>query len=180
MTDERLAQISLLCLDVDGVLTDGSIYLDDLGREMKRFHVRDGSGIRMWQMLGNEVALITGRRGMALRHRAEELAIPHVIQGATDKLAAFDDLLSRLDLGPHEAAVIGDDVPELPLMRVAGYAMAVADAVPEVLREADFVTQRGGGHAAVREAIEHLLRARDQWDEAVQRFLNRSDARAET
>ncbi len=174
MSDDRLSQISLLCLDVDGVLTDGSIRIDDLGYETKRFHVRDGLGIRMWQLLGNDVAIITGRTGLAVRHRANELGIRHVIQSVADKLSAFDDLLNRLDLGPHEVAVMGDDVPELPLMRVAGYAMAVADAISEVRHEADYVTQNRGGNAAVREAIEHLLKARNQWDEAVQRFLNRT------
>jgi 3-deoxy-D-manno-octulosonate 8-phosphate phosphatase (KDO 8-P phosphatase) len=174
MTHERLQQVTMLCLDVDGVLTDGSICIDDLGHETKRFHVRDGSGIRMWQLLGNDVAIITGRMGQAVRHRADELGIRHVIQGAADKLAAFHDLLNRLDLSPQDVAVIGDDVPELPLLRVAGYAMAVADAVPEVKHEADYVTQRAGGDAAVREAIEHLLKSRGQWDEAVQRFLERS------
>lgn len=173
MPDDRLARISLLVLDVDGVLTDGSIYLDDDGREFKRFHVRDGTGLTMWRLMGNNVAIITGRRGMAVQHRANELGIQHVMQGVSNKLAAFQDLLAQLHLKPENAAVIGDDVPELPLMRAGGYAMAVADAADELKKHADFITQKPGGHAAVREAIEHVLSARGEWPEAVQRFLNR-------
>jgi len=166
--------ISVLCLDVDGVLTDGSIYIDDHGRESKRFHVRDGSAIRMWMLLGHEVMIITGRRSMAVRHRANELGIRTVIQGAADKQTAFRDALKRLARTADHAAVVADDVPELPIIRAGGYAIAVADAAAEVRREADFVTSLPGGHAAVREAIEHLLMAQGRWEEAVEAFLNRA------
>ena len=173
MPDDRLTRITLLVLDVDGVLTDGSIHIDDDGRESKRFHVRDGTGIRIWQLMGYHVAIITGRRGMAIQHRARELGIEHVRQGVANKLSAFNELLQQLHLKAENAAVLADDVPELPLLRAGGYAMAVADAVAEVKNEARFVTKNPGGHAAVREAIEHLLNARGQWPEAVQRFLKR-------
>jgi 3-deoxy-D-manno-octulosonate 8-phosphate phosphatase (KDO 8-P phosphatase) len=158
--------IRLLCLDVDGVMTDGGICIDDQGNETKRFHVRDGTGLHMWMKMGLHVALITGRRGMAVRHRAGELGIRHVIQGSADKLGDFRQLLQQLDVKPEEAAMLGDDLPDVPILRVAGYPMAVADADPEVRALARYVTVRPGGHGAVREAIEHLLHARQLMDEA--------------
>lgn len=160
------AKVELLILDVDGVLTDGSIYLDDLGHETKRFHVRDGFGIKLWQRLGFEVAIITGRSGRALKHRAKELGISHVTQGASDKGAALRALLKKLRLEPAQVACIGDDWPELPLMRVAGVSIAVADADERVIAAADVVTKRPGGHAAVREAIDLLIRAKGLMDKA--------------
>lgn len=159
-------KIQLLCLDVDGVMTNGSIVIDDHGVESKRFHVRDGTGIRMWQKLGFHVALITGRSGMAVRHRANELGIQLVVQGSEDKAADFRRLLESIDLNASQAAMLGDDLPDLPVMKLSGYPMAVADAVAEVRDMAAFVTIRPGGHAAVREAIEHLLKAKDCWDDA--------------
>ena len=162
--------IELLCLDVDGVLTDGGILLDDRGLETKRFHVRDGTGLRIWQRLGYEVCLITGRDGEALRHRVAELGITHVVQGSRDKGAAFDKILGTLGLAARQAAMLADDLPDLPIMKRAGYAMAVADAVDEVRARARFVTGRPGGHGAVREAIEHLLKEKGRWDEALRLF----------
>lgn len=164
------SNIELLCLDVDGVMTDGSINISDLGVETKRFHVRDGTGIKIWMKLGYQVAIITGRRGMAVRHRAHELGIQHVIQGSCDKLAGFTQLLQELNLKPAAAAILADDLPDLPIMRCAGYPMAVADAVDEVRNAAKFVTTRPGGHAAVREAIEHLLHAKNRWRQAIGLF----------
>ncbi len=167
MSNNAAAGIDLLCLDVDGVMTDGSINLDDGGVETKRFHVRDGTGIRIWTRLGYHLALITGRSGEALGHRAAELDIRHVIQASTDKARSLQELLDELSLTPSQAAILGDDLPDLPMMRKAGYAMAVADAVEEVQQAAAFVTTRAGGDGAVREAVEHLLRAKGRWDEAV-------------
>jgi 3-deoxy-D-manno-octulosonate 8-phosphate phosphatase (KDO 8-P phosphatase) len=164
------ANVKLLCLDADGVMTDGSIRIDDHAVETKRFHVRDGTGIRIWLRLGYDVAIITGRSGMALRHRADELAVSYVFQGVADKGECFRHLLERLGLLASEAAMLADDLPDLPLLRLCGYPMAVADAVPEVRRVAAFTTARPGGGGAVREAIEHLLKARDQWNEAVDLF----------
>ena len=160
------ARVELLCLDVDGVMTDGGINLDDFGVETKRFHVRDGTGIRLWTRLGYQVAIITGRGGGALRHRAAELGISNIVQGSNDKAAAFEALLKKLALSTSQAAILADDLPDLPVMRRAGYPMAVADAVPEVLNAAAYVTTLPGGAGAVREAIEHLLKARDRWEEA--------------
>lgn len=168
--DDHAAKVELLCLDVDGVMTDGGIRLDDNGVETKRFHVRDGTGIKLWQRLGYHVAIITGRSGESIRHRARELGITHVIQGSQDKAASFDEVVGELGLSPSQAAILADDLPDLPMMRKAGYAMAVADAVQEVRGQAAYVTAHPGGSGAVRDAIEHLLEARDRWSEAVRLF----------
>lgn len=170
MPENAAAGVELLCLDVDGVMTDGGIRLDDNAVETKRFHVRDGTGIRIWTRLGYHVALITGRSGNAVRHRAAELGIEHLIQTSSDKAASLAAVLDEFKLDAAQAAVLGDDLPDLPMMRRAGYAMAVADAVPEVRQAAAFVTTRAGGDGAVREAVEHLLNARGRWGEAVDLF----------
>jgi 3-deoxy-D-manno-octulosonate 8-phosphate phosphatase (KDO 8-P phosphatase) len=167
MANAPAANIELLCLDVDGVMTDGGIRLDDNAVETKRFHVRDGTGIKLWMKLGYHVAIITGRTGQVVGHRARELGITHVIQGTRDKAASLEQLLGELSLPAQRAAVMADDLPDLPMMRRAGYAVAVADAVEEVRAEAAFVTTRPGGAGAVREAVEHLLKAKDRWQEAV-------------
>ena len=170
MDNDAAAGVELLCLDVDGVMTDGSIRLDDHGVETKRYFVRDGTGLKLWSRLGYRVALVTGRTGESLRHRARELGIEHVVQGSRDKAASLEALLGRLSLPASKTAVLGDDLPDLPMMRMAGYVMAVADAAPEVIAAADYVTGAAGGHGAVREAVEHLLKARHRWQEAVDLF----------
>lgn len=164
------SQLRLLCLDVDGVLTDGGILIDDRGHETKRFHVHDGAGLRLWRSLGLEVAVITGRRGMALRHRLEELGIRIVVGGAGDKVAAFQAIAAELGIDRSQAAMVGDDLPDLPLLRHCGYPVAVPDAVAEVKAAARYVTARAGGNGAVRDAIEHLVRGMGRWDEAVAQF----------
>ncbi|MFO0873251.1 MAG: HAD hydrolase family protein [Phycisphaerales bacterium] len=162
--------VQLLCLDVDGVLTDGGIAIDDHGVETKRFHVRDGAGLRIWRRLGYEVAVITGRRGGVVRHRMGELGIRHIVQGTGNKAEAFGELLGQLELKASQAAMLGDDLPDLPALRLCGYPMAVADAVPEVKAIAEFTTAARGGDGAVREAIEHLLKEQDRWDAALALF----------
>lgn len=166
MTHAPPARVMLLVLDVDGVMTDGSIILNDEGVETKRFHVRDGFGIRLWHEMGLQTAIITGRSGGVVEHRARELRIAHVVQGSRDKAQSLTDLCSRLGITPPEAAFLGDDWPDLPAMRLAGYPMAVADASPEVLRAARFVTALPGGRGAVRQAVEHILEAKGLLDRA--------------
>lgn len=160
------AAVELLILDVDGVMTDGSIYLDDDGRETKRFHVRDGFGIKLWQKLGLQVAIITGRSGRVVQHRARELGIALVTQGAADKSAALDQLLARVGLTPAQTAYLGDDWPDLGPMKRVAYPMAVADADARILAAAAYITSRPGGHGAVREAIDHLIEAKSLLDPA--------------
>ena len=151
-------------------MTDGGIVLDDRGVQTKRFHVRDGTGLRAWKLLGYEVCLITGRSSQTLMHRAAELGITHVIQASEDKAVALAEVLGTLGLADHQVACLVDDLPDLPIMKRAGYPMAVADAVPEIRALARFVTTRPGGHGAVREAIEHLLKEKNRWSEAVELF----------
>ena len=133
-------------------------------------HVRDGTALSIWRRLGYQTAVITGRSGMAVRHRAVELGIEHVIQPASSKAVAFTELLVDLDLRASQVAVIGDDLPDLPMMSLAGYPIAVADAVPEVREAARYVTTRPGGRGAVREAIEHVLKEQHRWEEAVELY----------
>ena len=166
-----LAQIKLLCLDVDGVLTDGGIAIDDAGHETKRFHVRDGAALRMWARLGYETAVITGRNGMALRHRLRELGVRHVVSGSKEKGAAFEALLGEVGIAAGAVAMIGDDLPDLPILRRCGLPIAVRDAAQEVLDIAKFVTARPGGSGAVREAVEHILKGQGRWTEAVRTFV---------
>lgn len=154
------SQIQLLALDVDGVLTDGSILLDDNGIETKRFNVRDGFGIVLWQKLGFGVAVITGRAGHAVQHRCAELRIAHLIQNASDKSAALDRLCRIVSLSPDRIAFIGDDWPDLPILRRVGYPIAVSDADPHVRQAAAFITPSAGGRGAVREAVQHLIEAK--------------------
>ena len=163
----RAARVKLLLLDVDGVLTDGGIVYADDGTELKRFHVRDGSGLKFWQRGGNRVAIVSGRTSAAVARRAEELGIDPVFQGRGDKLPAFTLVLSATGLRPDEVCAIGDDLPDLPLLSRCGLAVAVADACPEVRAAADYVTTARGGHGAVREAVEWLMKLQGRWDEVV-------------
>ncbi len=162
--------ITLLALDVDGVLTDGSVFLTDAGSEIKRFNIRDGTGLRVWQRLGFRAAVVTGRAGRALQHRCAELGIADVIQGSHDKASALDALIARTGIDAAHIAFLADDWPDLPILRRVGYPMAVADADPRVKALAAFITTRPGGRGAVREAIEHLLTARGMLDRAAALF----------
>jgi 3-deoxy-D-manno-octulosonate 8-phosphate phosphatase (KDO 8-P phosphatase) len=171
MDDVHAAEdIKLLVLDVDGVLTDGSIQIDDHGVERKCFCSADGLGIRLWQKLGYPAAILTGRHGTAVQHRARELDIRYIWQGRMDKRNALAEMLELVDVDPHEVAMVGDDLPDLPVLRICGYPIAVANAVPEVQEEAVYITEATGGHGAVREAVEHLLKAKNRWHEALAMF----------
>ena len=144
---------------MDGVLTDASIILGP-GGEWKRFNSRDGFGIVLWHKLGFRTAIITGRSSAAVEMRSKELGISHVVQGAADKSAALDALCRTAEVAPEAVAYIGDDWPDLSVMRRVGFPMAVADADPHVRAAAAFVTHSPGGSGAVREAIDHLLAAK--------------------
>ncbi len=160
---ERAQAIKLLCLDVDGVLTDGSVYLGNNGEELKAFNIKDGFGIRAIQKYGIHVAIITGRQSQLVQRRADELAIAHVYQGNSDKRAAFADLLKKLQLKPLHVAYVGDDFPDLPLMSHVGLAVAPNDAHSEVKAIAHWTTQHSGGRGAVREVCDLLLQAQGHW-----------------
>ena len=153
-------RIKLLFLDVDGVLTDGRININEMGEETKSFYVKDGLGLKMLMSEGIEVVIITGRSSMAVAHRAQELNIKEVYQGTTDKQALCRQIRTKKGLNKIETCCIGDDLPDLAMFMEAGLCIAVADAVKEVRRKADFVTQKKGGHGAVREACEWILNCR--------------------
>jgi 3-deoxy-D-manno-octulosonate 8-phosphate phosphatase (KDO 8-P phosphatase) len=162
--------IRCLCVDCDGVLTDGRVYVDAEGRASLAFHVHDGLALRWFRELGGSVVLISGKNVAAAAARARELQIEHVLQGSLDKLGDLKALLSRLNLRLEEVAMIGDDLPDLPVMLACGYPIAVANAAPQVKAAARYVTTRPGGAGAVREAIEHLLEASGKWQQVCQHY----------
>ena len=157
---ERAGRIRLLVLDVDGVLTDGRLYLSAAGEELKVFHVRDGSGLVAAQRAGIAVAIISGRDSAAVTRRAAELGIRHVRQGVSDKGAELDRLLAELGVAAEHAACVGDDTPDLPMLRRAGLAVAVADAHPALREAAHWTTPSNGGLGAVRDVCDLLLSTR--------------------
>lgn len=154
--------IRLVAFDVDGVFTDGRFYLSDDGVESKAFHTQDGYGIRQLINAGIEVAVISGRRSGAVEKRMAELGVDHVVQGCRDKVAALDDLLALLQLTANQSAFVGDDIPDLPLLKAVGFSVAVANAVPEVRAQCDYTTMAAGGFGAVREVCELVLTAADE------------------
>jgi YrbI family 3-deoxy-D-manno-octulosonate 8-phosphate phosphatase len=162
--------IELILADVDGVLTDGSIIFNNDGVEIKRFHIRDGLGIKLWQQAGGKFGLITGRNSHIVNVRAAELGVEIVRQGTEKKLAAVKEILALLNLKPEQACYIGDDLPDLPALEYVGLGAATADAAIDVRQAADYVTSVAGGHGAVRELIELILRSQQRWDDAVHTF----------
>jgi 3-deoxy-D-manno-octulosonate 8-phosphate phosphatase (KDO 8-P phosphatase) len=167
---ERAQQISLLILDVDGVLTDGSIFLGAGNQEFKRFHVRDGAGIKLWQAAGHTAVILSGRASEAVQRRANELSIPLVRQGISDKAAALSEILHATQHTAKQTAAIGDDLPDLPVLSRVNLAIAVADACSEVREAAHHATILPGGQGAVREAIEWLLKLQGRWSELIARY----------
>jgi len=155
--------IKLLILDVDGVLTDGSIILDNEGNEYKAFNVRDGHGIRMLHKTDIKVAIITGRQSKVVERRAHELGITKVFQNCRDKKVAYAQLLKQYALKDHEVAYIGDDIIDAPIMAVVGLPVAVADADNETKNYALMVTKNRGGKGAVREITDFILKAKGLW-----------------
>lgn len=156
---QQLAQVRLLCCDVDGVFSDGRIYLGNDGEEFKAFHTRDGFGIKALRAAGIEVAIITGRQSQIVESRFQALGVPYRFQGCHDKQQPFDELLTTLNLVPQQIAYIGDDIPDLALIRQAGLGVAVQDAHPLVRQAADYVTTLPGGFGAVRELCDLLLQS---------------------
>lgn len=168
---QKAAQIRLVILDVDGVLTDGRLYFGSDGSEFKAFHIRDGHGIKMLQSYGIPVAVISGRRSPAVERRMAELGVTHVYQGIEDKTAALQELLDRLALVSGQVAYVGDDLVDLPIMTRVGLAIAVQDADPFVKRHAHWQTPHPGGQGAVRDVCELLLEARGQLDRERARLM---------
>lgn len=156
----RAPAIRLALFDVDGVLTDGKLWYGPAGEAMKSFHILDGHGLRMLERAGIATGLLSGRRSEATAARARELGLSHVILGAEDKLARFEALCAQLGLAASACAFVGDDLPDIPVLRHCGLAVAVANAVPEVKACAHLVTAARGGEGAVREFCDFLLEAR--------------------
>ena len=157
----RMRGIRLVTCDVDGVLTDARIYVDDRGHEIKAYSAQDGQGLKMLQHAGIAVAWITGSNAPGVAHRARQLGVPHVIQGAENKVGPWDHLRAALGLPAEACAHIGDDLPDVPLFNRCGFAVAVPHAPAPVRARAHYVTRRDGGKGAVREVCELILAAQD-------------------
>ncbi len=164
---EIAKKIKLLILDVDGVLTDGSIILDGNDNELKSFHVRDGHGIKMAMRAGIRVAIITGRYSKVVDRRARELGIKEVFQKCHDKMAAYGQLAEKYSLNDSEIAYVGDDVVDIPVLKTCGFAVAVADADEEVNAFVQMITKQCGGRGAVREVCDFILKAKGLWKDII-------------
>ncbi|MCX5719375.1 MAG: HAD-IIIA family hydrolase [Nitrospirae bacterium] len=167
----RIAKnIRLLILDVDGVLTDGSIILDNKDNEFKVFHVRDGHGIKMLIRAGIHVAIITGRYSKVVERRAHELGITEVYQKSHDKRIAYRQLVEKYSIDEKEVAYIGDDIVDIPLLKRSGFPVVVADADDEVKAVAAMITKNRGGKGAVREICDFLLKAKGLWEDIIDEY----------
>ena len=169
---ERAAGIRLLLFDVDGVLTDGVVYMHVDGSEAKGFHIRDGAAMVWAQRVGLTVGLLSARSSGATTHRAAQLAIRLVVQGVSSKLDAYERILSNAALSDAAVAYMGDDLLDLPVLARAGLSAAPADAAPEVLTRVNWVSAAPGGRGAVREFIEMVLRAQNRWDGIVREYAS--------
>ena len=167
---EKLQHIKILVMDVDGVMTDGRIIINDDGRETKNFDVRDGHGIKLVQRYGIEVALLTGRQSEVVKHRANELGITEVHQKIFNKKEVFAEILQKNNLNANQAAFIGDDIIDIPVLKEAGFSATVADAIDIVKKTVDYVTKNKGGRGAVREVCEMLLQAQGRWPEIAAKY----------
>ncbi|HET6881533.1 MAG TPA: HAD hydrolase family protein [Pirellulales bacterium] len=167
---KRCQPIELIVSDIDGVLTDGGIIFNNEGIETKRFHIRDGLGIKLWQWTGGKFGLITGRNSHIVNVRAAELGIDVVRQGIENKAAALREVAAQFGLTAEQVCYVGDDLPDLPAVRFAGLGVAVADACAELRAVATYVTQLAGGQGAVRETIELILKSQQRWDDVIQKY----------
>tara|TARA_R110001583_G_scaffold10601_7_gene48680 strand:+ start:360 stop:908 length:549 start_codon:yes stop_codon:yes gene_type:complete len=159
---ERAQKIKLFVCDVDGVFSDGRIYLGNDGEELKAFHTKDGFGLKAIMQQGIEIAIITGRESNIVKNRMTALGIKYIFQGKDDKLTVYKSLLKELDLKPEQTAYIGDDVVDLPVMKMSGLGIAVNDAHPLVIQKADLITTVKGGFGAVREVCDLFLQCHGQ------------------
>ena len=165
-------KIKLIILDVDGTLTDGGIYYDSQGNEIKRFDVKDGLGIKVAIESGIEFAIITGRESSMVERRAKELGISHVMTGIQKKYPAYLELMAKLKLTSDEIGYIGDDLNDWPVMNEIAYCACPQDAAEQIKDICDFVAEKNGGHGAVRECIEFLLKQQNKWENNVEKLYN--------
>jgi 3-deoxy-D-manno-octulosonate 8-phosphate phosphatase (KDO 8-P phosphatase) len=169
--EQRCRSIELILCDVDGVLTDGGIVIDNQGVEAKRYHVRDGLAVKLWQKAGYRIGLLTQRSSQSLKVRATELGINIVRQGIADKLTVLKQVLVELGLSSAQVCYLGDDLPDLPVVRAVGLGVAVADGCTELRQAAHYVTTAPGGAGALRETVELVLKAQCRWDDVIQAYL---------
>ena len=168
--DRRARRIKLLLMDCDGVLTDGRIELLENGDEQKTFHARDGQGISLFHRAGFKTGIISGRTSSAVERRAQNLGMSYVRQYAKDKIKALDEIMAEAGISIDECAYIGDDLADIPVMLRVELAVAVADAVVETKQAAHYVTELRGGHGAVREVTDLILKAQGRWNELMKQF----------
>lgn len=167
---KKAAKIKMLLLDVDGIMTDGRFYLDSAGKELKPFCSKDGVAIKLLEASGITVGFITGRNTPATRARAKELGVNEVFVGKLDKVEIFEEIIERHGLKPAQVAYMGDDLPDLPILRRVGLPATVPDGVPEVKKTCLYVTSAAGGSGAVREFAEFVLKTQKLWKKLVERF----------
>ncbi len=166
----KIKAVKCLILDVDGVLTDGGIVFDDEGRQIKRFDVRDGHGLKMLMRYGIDVVLLTGRTSQAVLHRALDLGIADVHQGAKNKLDVYNEILRKRNILSSATAFVGDDIVDASVLRRVGFSATVADAAEDVKKLVDYITERNGGRGAVREVCEIILRVQGHWAEIAAKY----------
>ena len=166
----RASRVSVLLIDVDGVLTDGRIVYADYGDELKFFDVQDGAGLVFWHRVGLKSAIITARRSRLLKRRAQEMRIDFLKQQCLIKLPAYQEMLRKFRVCDEQVCAIGDDLMELPILRRVGLAVAVPNAVEEIKLISHHVTRRPGGRGAVREVVDLILKAKGLWDQVLQRY----------
>jgi 3-deoxy-D-manno-octulosonate 8-phosphate phosphatase (KDO 8-P phosphatase) len=167
---EKLEKIKMLILDVDGVMTDGRVIMDDSGREIKNFDVRDGHGIKLIQRYGISVVLLTGRQSEVVKHRAHDLGIREIYQKVFNKKEVFIKILKKNKLSAADVAFMGDDIIDIPVLKAVGFSAAVADALDVVKKSVDYITQNKGGRGAVREVCDMLLQAQGKWPEIAAKY----------
>ena len=168
---DKAKQVRLVIFDVDGVLTDGSLFIGDAGEEYKAFNSRDGHGMKMLQSTGVEIGIITGRTSNVVEHRMQSLGVKYVYQGRLEKLPAFEDLCQRAGVSPEQVAYVGDDVVDLPVLVRAGLAIAVGDAHELVKEHSHWHTPSHGGRGAARDVCELILRAQGHLDDMLRAYL---------
>ena len=168
----KAAKIKLVIFDVDGVLTDGSLFFGHDGREYKVFHSRDGHGMKMLRQSGVEIGIITARSSQAVAHRMANLGLEHVYQGQLEKMPAYEKLKDKLGLSAEEIAYVGDDVIDLPIMTRVGFAVTVADGHDEVVKRSHWQTSLPGGRGAARQVCEFIMKARGSYDESLSLYLS--------
>ena len=172
---EKAKKIQCVICDIDGVLTDGLLYIDNHANELKAFNIQDGLGLKLLMSAGIEVAIITGSKNDVIEHRMRQLDIRHYFKGQINKQAAFQELKIRLKLDNDAFAYIGDDLPDLPIMKQVGLSVAVSNAVRQVKDIATWTTERHGGRGGVCEVCDLILTAQDKMDAALAKFLNERD-----